>query len=259
MKESKSSLQQKSLKILLVGESCYDEYHYGTCNRISPEAPVPIFDFDHASKKQGMAYNVKQNLESFGCQVDFITNEPSELIKRRYIDIKSNQQLMREDVGASVNPAIIPFDISNYDAVVISDYNRGLITPDLIKIICANYNGLKFVDTKKVDLSCFLNCILKYNDYELTKIVKHSNMCEEIVTRGKMGANWRNKSFPAPMVELHDVTGAGDVFLASLAYFYSVTMNMDESIRKSVILASKSVQHSGVYKLTDEDIDEICN
>jgi bifunctional ADP-heptose synthase (sugar kinase/adenylyltransferase) len=258
-KEYKNSLQQKPLRILLIGESCTDEYHYGTCARISPEAPVPVFDFISKSQKQGMAYNVKQNLESFGCIVDFKTNDSTELIKRRFIDIKSKQQLMREDIGKKVNPISFSFLSKNYDAIVISDYDKGLISNQFITYICNNFDGFKFVDTKKTDLSCFKNCIIKYNDTESINITNRGINCEEIETKGKNGAVWNGILYPAPEVELHDVTGAGDVFLSAFTCIYTSTLNMDESIQKSVILASKSVEHHGVYKLTEEDIDEICD
>jgi sugar/nucleoside kinase (ribokinase family) len=54
-----------------------------------------------------------------------------------------------------------------------------------------------------------------------------------------------------------DVTGAGDVFFASLCYFYLTLNNIEESIKKSIVLASRSVQHLGIYKITDIDIDEV--
>jgi D-beta-D-heptose 7-phosphate kinase/D-beta-D-heptose 1-phosphate adenosyltransferase len=50
------------MKILLVGDSCYDIYHYGEVKRISPEAPIPIFDLKYSEKKYGMASNVYENL-----------------------------------------------------------------------------------------------------------------------------------------------------------------------------------------------------
>ena len=81
--------------------------------------------------------------------------------------------------------------------------------------------------------------------------------CEIIVTQGRRGAKWRDKQFPAPLVDVHDVTGAGDVFLASLCYFQLVFNDMSLSIERSVYLASKSVQHMGVYILTEDDINEV--
>ena len=58
--------QQKLYKILLIGDSCEDIYHFGTCQRISPEAPVPILKKAYEEIRPGMSANVAANLESFG-------------------------------------------------------------------------------------------------------------------------------------------------------------------------------------------------
>ena len=54
--------QPKKYKILLIGDNCVDVYQYGTVDRISPEAPVPVFKFSHEERKPGMAGNVANNL-----------------------------------------------------------------------------------------------------------------------------------------------------------------------------------------------------
>ena len=54
---------QKPYQILLIGDSCIDEYQYGTVDRISPEAPVPIFKYIRSEEKPGMVFNVRNNLE----------------------------------------------------------------------------------------------------------------------------------------------------------------------------------------------------
>ena len=83
------------MKILLLGDSCYDVYHYGEVKRISPEAPIPVFDLKYSEKKYGMASNVYENLKALGADVHIHTNFKE--IKNRYIDIKSKQQLLRVD------------------------------------------------------------------------------------------------------------------------------------------------------------------
>ena len=67
------SPQQKQFKILLIGDSCYDDYHYGSINRISPEAPVPVLDMDKVVTKEGMTFNVFKNILSLGARADIIT------------------------------------------------------------------------------------------------------------------------------------------------------------------------------------------
>ena len=66
--------QLKSFKILVIGDSCTDVYNYGTCDRISPEAPVPILKTTYIEEKPGMALNVQKNLEAFGHETMILTN-----------------------------------------------------------------------------------------------------------------------------------------------------------------------------------------
>lgn len=247
---------QKSFKVLLIGESCQDIYHYGVCNRLCAESPVPVFDYRSQEIRPGMASNVRENLLSFGINVDFITNSSNELIKRRFIDTKSNQLLLREDVGHQVDEIKIP-DCKKYDAIVISDYNKGLLNVLQIQEVCENFGGPIFVDSKNPRLKHFKNSIIKINNDEEKKMQCIPENSDLIVTMGKMGAKWKNKIFAAPQVDVFDVTGAGDVFLASLCYFQLVFNDMSLSIERSVYLASKSVQHMGVYILTEDDINEV--
>ena len=86
---------------MLIGDSCIDKYIYGTCDRISPEAPVPILRYEREEYREGMALNVKNNLESFGIDPLFITN-PEKIIKTRFVDSKSNQQIFRLDEESEV-------------------------------------------------------------------------------------------------------------------------------------------------------------
>lgn len=258
MKESEITRLQKSFKVLLIGESCQDIYHYGVCNRLCAEAPVPVFDYMSQEIRPGMAANVKENLLSFGMDVDFITNSSNELIKHRFIDTKSNQLLLREDVGHQVDEIKIP-DCKKYDAIVISDYNKGLLNVLQIQKVCENFGGPIFVDSKNPRLMHFKNSIIKINNDEEQKMECIPENSDLIVTMGKMGAKWKNKIFPAPKVDVFDVTGAGDVFLSSLCYFYLVFNDISLSIVRSVYLASKSVQHMGVYILTKDDINEVLN
>ena len=60
------TLQQKQLKILVIGDSCVDIYHYGDCLRISQEAPVPVLRHTMSKTYGGMANNVYKNLVGLG-------------------------------------------------------------------------------------------------------------------------------------------------------------------------------------------------
>ena len=118
--------QQKQFKVLLIGDSCTDEYVYGTCERLNPEAPVPILKFNRRETTKGMAWNVRDNLMSFGMEVYIATNEET-IIKTRYIDEKYNQQILRVDDEPSVKPMDYELPDYEFDALVISDYNKGCL------------------------------------------------------------------------------------------------------------------------------------
>ena len=106
------------------------------------------------------------NLKAFGIDCDFITNDAKELVKTRFIDSKSNQQILRQDVGYFVESKEITLD-KEYDAIVISDYNKGLISEENIRNICARHLMVPFLlIVREKDLTVFPNAILKINQYE---------------------------------------------------------------------------------------------
>jgi bifunctional ADP-heptose synthase (sugar kinase/adenylyltransferase) len=148
-------------------------------------------------------------------------------------------------------------DCKRYDAVVISDYCKGILDLEKISELCNKFGGPIFVDSKNPDLKHFNNSIIKINNDEENKMKSLPDDCELVVTMGKMGAKWREHVYRSPQVDVFDVTGAGDVFLATLCYFYLHTRDLNIAIPKAVYLASKSVQHMGVYILTQEDINEV--
>lgn len=251
MKEPTVNPLPKPLKILLIGDSCYDEYHYGDINRISPEAPVPVLDMDRSVIKRGMAYNVFQNLVNLGAKVHIVT-EFSET-KHRYLDNKTGQQLLRVDEKIKkqfIDTADETMD--DYDAVVISDYNKGFFTYEDIQKIRNNYVGPIFVDTKKPDLAKFDGCFVKINQYEYE--ARTSDTDDLIVTYGSKKVTYKNRTYIPPKVDAYDVCGAGDTFLSSLAYKYCEDYNMDEAIKFAMLAASVTVQKTGVYAPTLKEI-----
>jgi D-beta-D-heptose 7-phosphate kinase/D-beta-D-heptose 1-phosphate adenosyltransferase len=244
---------------LLIGDSCIDEYYYGTCDRLNPEAPVPVLKITHWNSKYGMAANVKDNLEAFNCDVDFMTGGKKS-IKRRYIDERSKQHIVRVDedkISSPFNPNFKSLAFDQYNAIVISDYNKGFVTYENIAEIRLLYKGPIFIDSKKSDLKKFEGCYVKVNEQESKSSISH---CDNlIITLGDKGAKFNNQIFPTEKVEMVDVCGAGDTFLAALTYFFLLT----NDIKTAIIYANKcsaiSVQHQGVYTLTTQDIETIKN
>ena len=255
MTGSETIQRQTQLKILLVGDNCTDIYQYGTVDRLSPEAPVPVFVPTHKEEKEGMAGNVYANLVALGCSVDIVCGSSSK--KTRLIDSRSKQQILRIDEDVSSIP-IVNVDPTGYDAVVISDYNKGVVDYELIeRIIEESGHGTKFpvfIDTKKVDLERMQGAWVKINELEYSKI--KSQCTGLIVTKGAKGAKivHHNYSAPAPVVEVVDVTGAGDTFLAALAYNYLHTTDIKRAVDFAIRASSITVQHLGCYAPTMEEI-----
>ena len=73
------------MKVLVVGDSCRDVHVYGECDRMCPDAPLPVFRPRFKRENKGMAGNVYENFRSLGVVCDLITNT-SEITKTRYID-----------------------------------------------------------------------------------------------------------------------------------------------------------------------------
>ncbi len=232
-----------AFKILLCGDDCVDVYQYGHVERLSPEAPVPVVKLDHYKKIAGMAGNVKRNLQALNCQVDYRHTDTN--VKTRMLDIKSFQHMIRIDDDKNCSPLTVNFDVSKYDAIVISDYCKGTITYEFVEEVRQQFKGPIFVDTKKKDLKRFEGCFVKINDFEYSTTT--SVPSDIIVTMGKEGCLYRGKMYPAPQVEVVDVCGAGDTFLATLCYFYLKTTDIEQAIMYANRAAAVTVQHLGVY------------
>lgn len=263
MTDSKNTLQQtqlKKFKILLIGDSCIDEYYYGTCDKLSPEAPVPILKITDIEIKFGMAENVYQNLKSFDCDVEFITGDRRS-IKKRYIDSRSKQHIIRVDEDLINDPYVCPTEekFLSFDAIVLSDYNKGFLTYENIGKIREKYSGPIFIDTKKPNLDEFYGFFVKINETEYKNCRSINDKL--IVTLGNQGAMYKNQFgetfFPTDSVEVVDVCGAGDTFLAALVYQYLVTQDIGTAIKFANKCSAITVRHRGVYALTADDISSI--
>jgi D-beta-D-heptose 7-phosphate kinase/D-beta-D-heptose 1-phosphate adenosyltransferase len=250
-----NTLQQKSYKVLLIGDSCTDKYVYGEVKRLNPEAPVPILDYKRIETRQGMAWNVYNNLKSFGLEIYMLTNA-EKIIKTRYIDEKTNQQILRVDEEVTCKPMEYNIPEEIYDAIVISDYNKGFITTEKLFEIVSNSKCPVFIDTKKTVFPK-KNCFIKINTLEYNKLTeKYDNI---IITHGADGAEYDNILYPGEKVNVYDVVGAGDTFLSALTFGY---LNFG-SIQNAILFANKAasiaVQHPGTYVLTKEDVKNLCN
>lgn len=249
----------KQLKVLLIGDTCKDVYEYGTVERISPEAPVPIFKKLSSETKVGMVGNVKANLENLGVETIFLSGRPS--IKTRLIETRSQQHIVRIDNDIKEKP----LKVENIDSsiftepihgIIISDYNKGFVDYELIEKLRKLFIGPIFLDTKKTDLIRFTNIFVKINEVEYNN--KTSSNDKLIVTLGDSGAMYKTanetKYYSIPKIDVTDVCGAGDTFLAAFAYAYMQTQNVDHAINFANRAAMVTVQHFGNYAPTLKEI-----
>ena len=191
-------LNNKTPKILVIGDLMIDHYLWGSCNRISPEAPVQVIKVEKESSLLGGAGNVINNLKALKAEVGVISVigecKTSKELKKLLIDIKvdtqylitqknrvtsrksriisSQQQVVRFDRESneeinqkSQNNILTTFKkiVSDYDIVLLSDYGKGILTSNLTKelIAVANQNNKKIlVDPKGLDFSKYTGAYL---------------------------------------------------------------------------------------------------
>ena len=259
MTELKNTQAQRSLNVLLIGDSCTDEYYIGTCDRLSPEAPVPVIKIVDHYVLDGMSANVNLNLKNLGIDADFITNT-EQIIKTRYIDKRSGQHLLRVDNERDIIPwsgrTPVPFDL--YDAIVISDYNKGFLTYENIEHIIKSVKCPVFIDTKKQDLSRFSAdyVYVKINESEYKN--RFSIPSTLIVTMGDKGAMLKQyfteTVYGTNQVEVMDVCGCGDTFLAALTAQFLFTKDIEKAILFANVAAGITVQHRGNYAPSYDEI-----
>jgi bifunctional ADP-heptose synthase (sugar kinase/adenylyltransferase) len=255
MNLSQNTQQQKSFNVLLIGDSCTDRYNIGTVDRISPEAPVPVLKIIDTYELPGMASNVNLNLINLNIYADFVTNT-SPVVKTRFIDQRSGQHLLRVDDEPLVPrwDGHCPQNIDSYDAVIVSDYNKGFLDYDQIYFLIKNSSCPVFIDTKKQDLDKFNmpDTFVKINELEFKNSTsQHDNL---IVTLGSRGAMYNDQIYPTKKVEVTDVCGCGDTFMAALAAQYLFTKDIEKAIIFANVAAGITVQHRGNYAPTYDEI-----
>ena len=232
------------MKVLVIGD------------RLCPDAPVPVFEPLFTRENLGMAGNVYQNLVSLGMPCTFIS-DAANVEKKRMVEEKTNHMLLRVDTGENNIQRIKDISIDllkEHTAVVVSDYNKGFLEEEDIKFICDNHD-LVFIDTKKtLGEFCKNVSYVKINEPEYNKsidFISESDWIGDklIVTLGSKGCEYREETYPVDKVEIKDLSGAGDTFLAGLVYSYLKTDSIQKSIEFANECATKAVQKKGVVTL----------
>jgi len=205
-------LKNRSPKILVIGDMIVDHYIWGTCERVSPEAPVQIVNVTKESLSLGGAGNVINNLIELGAKVQTISvigdNETSkELtslfkaigINCKYLFKQKNRVTSKKTRIISSQQQVVRFDkessdpitseseefilktfkqiVSNYEIILISDYGKGVLTKKLTKSLISFSNKLNkrvFVDPKGLDYSKYKGAFL------LTPNIKEASLATNI-------------------------------------------------------------------------------
>ena len=250
------------MKILVIGDKGTDIFSYGECNRICPEAPVPVFTPVYQTENEGMAGNLYRNLLGLLSKKDSITllSNPEAITKTRLVDLKSNQMLVRVDTDDSCR-RVSKQDLDNalaseWDAVVVSDYNKGFLLEEDIEYILEK-SKLTFIDTKKQIGDWIIKAdFIKINSTEYSTNQKAFLELENrltgelIVTLGGEGVKWRDSIIkPKSKIQALDVSGAGDTFLAGLVYRYLESRSIEQALVYANSCAQEIVQQKGVGTL----------
>jgi D-beta-D-heptose 7-phosphate kinase/D-beta-D-heptose 1-phosphate adenosyltransferase len=309
-------LQGKSPKLLVIGDLMIDHYLWGSCERISPEAPVQVVNIKSESAVLGGAGNVINNLNALGAQVDVISViggcEISDELKALLSDIKvdtqylitqkdritskksriiaSQQQVVRYDREStdeisheSQKEILTTFKIiiADYDAVLLSDYGKGVLTKELTAslIAIANENNKKvLVDPKGLDYSKYTGAFLltpnKKEASEATQVnIKDDaslaqaiiqlktecNLDVSLITLSEQGVaifDDKLRTHPTVAREVFDVTGAGDTVLASLGFALACEYEIDDAVEFSNLAAGVVVGKIGSATATLNEIIE---
>ena len=243
------------MKVLVIGDSCTDVFVYGYCKRLCPEGPVPIFEPSRTITNMGMSGNVVANLKSLGAEkVELVTNK-EQITKTRYVEEKANHMIIRIDSNDKVSNSFdvkrVPFN--DYDAVIVSDYDKGFLTLTDLKLISESH-PLTFIDTKKPlgpEMSGYTFIKINEVEWENCKGQTYEMWNDKlIVTMSERGAMYNGVTYPVNNdIEVRDLSGAGDTFMASLVISYLKTKSIERSIQFANECATKVVQKRGVVTL----------
>ncbi len=309
-------LKEAKPKILVLGDLMIDHYLWGSCERISPEAPVQVVDIAKETTVLGGAGNVINNLKALGADVsvagiigdDDNGEELREMLREIDVDtqnlmIQKGRKTSKKSRVIAVSQQILRYDkesknaiekesvakildsvkksINEYDALILSDYGKGVLTEELCQgvIALSNANGVKvLVDPKGSDFSKYRGAyLLTPNKKEaqlatgrdiddevslkeaLLQLKSECDLTVSLITLSEDGIaiyDEKLKRFATVAKEVFDVTGAGDTVIASIAYALSACKNIDETAKFANLAAGVVVGKIGSATVTIDEIEE---
>ncbi len=307
----------QEVRVAVVGDVMLDRFIYGRVERISPEAPIPIFTAEREECMLGGAGNVVRNLLSLGASASFaavvgddaVATQLTQLVgieeqlvptlitargrtstkKTRYV--AGGQQLLRSDretktpidtLSEQKLLDSITGDLATHDALILSDYGKGVLTEPVCKalIAAATDAGVPvFVDPKTRDVARYAGAtLLSPNLRELALIAGVEGFASEaeitaaaqalcrqhrfqyvLVTRGERGmtlcdAEGRIRHVEATAAEVFDVSGAGDTVIATLAAAHAAGCPMPLAMELANLAAGIVVGRLGTAVIHQSDL-----
>lgn len=304
------------LRCLVIGDLMLDEYLWGRADRISPEAPVQVVDVIREELRLGGAGNVVHNLAALGLQVSVcsvvgddqngrellgqfchhhidtsaIFLDPDRRTSRKTRVVAAHQQIVRIDresreaLPADVEQQLCRWITSHsheYAVVVLSDYNKGVLTPTVIAAAVAAAAAVNIpilVDPKGTDYSRYAGAtLLTPNRKEAEAasgivitdaatlaeaarvIMSQVGLQHLLITRSEEGMSLFSRGgevvhIPTVAREVFDVSGAGDTVLASLAVGVASGLSMAQSAQLANIAAGIAVGKLGTSIVTPQEI-----
>jgi D-beta-D-heptose 7-phosphate kinase/D-beta-D-heptose 1-phosphate adenosyltransferase len=305
-----------SIRCLVIGDLMLDEYLWGKADRISPEAPVQVVDVVREELRLGGAGNVVNNLVALGAQVavcsvigedangralledftqrsvavDAIFLDPARHTSRKTRVVASNQQIVRidresrEPLSAGMESQVcawITAHAASFNVILLSDYLKGVLTPQVIATVVAvaGHTAIPvLVDPKGTDFSRYQGAsILTPNRKEAEAaagltirdneslnqaaglIMEKAGLKNLLVTRSEEGMSLFSRNaeavhIPTVAREVYDVSGAGDTVLAALSIGIAAGLGMAEAARLANIAAGIAVGKLGTSTVSPTEI-----
>ena len=249
-------------KVLVIGDIIIDKYIYGTSTRLSPEAPVPVVTQERIVETIGGAGLVYENLKSLGVDVElYETDQPASIKTRVLCDGHYVTRIDNDYIadGETVLGKICETDFSIYDYVILSDYNKGTLDESLRIIEHINKFNCRIVVDPKEHANQYKGAWLVKPNYKEFGDFGFTNWQSNIITTNageSVIARIDNEVFEVSVdaVEVSDVTGAGDCFLAAFVYALVNEYDYKKAIELAVQGSTESVKHVGTYILTEKDL-----
>lgn len=308
----------KNVRIAVIGDVMLDIYYWGKTERISPEAPVPVVNVTDEEIKPGGAANVGLNIKSLGAVpvmfgiigsdlygLNFIDNLTEHRInveniivdKKRPTTVKtrilaSNQHVVRfdkessADIGKKTEQKLlsqIEKKLSTADAVIFEDYNKGMLTPNVIRSVIKMAEERKImtaVDPKIKNFQCYKGVSLfKPNLRETEEILKRRIKTESeiekagidlmdklelknlVITLSDRGMavfdeNAIMSMIPARSTRIANVSGAGDTVIATLVSYMCAGASFEEACTIANYAASIVVEDVSIIPVDPKQLYE---